>query len=134
MDIWFNILLFAHLVALVVGTTTNIAMPMLMGLAGQLPETNRPAVMALGKRLSTNSRGALVVLVITGVLMMLARYNGFDGQGLWFWLKMALVVALTALLIVPAIVPPDKVHPKVFGIVIRFVLLGIIFSAVMAFN
>lgn len=134
MDIWFNILLFVHLVAMAVGTTTNIAMPMVMGLVGQLPEANRPAAMALGKRLTTNGRGALVVLVLTGILMMLARHGGVAGQGAWFWLKMVLVLALAGLLVASAVVPRERVDPKLFGMLSRAVLLGIIFAAVMAFN
>lgn len=134
MDIWFNVLLFLHLVALAVGTTTNIAMPMVMGLMPQLPADRHGVVMAIGKRLSTNSRGALVVLVVTGIAMMWMRHGGVAGQGAWFWIKMALVVALAALLVASALVPREKLHPKVFGIATRLVLLGIIFAAVMAFN
>lgn len=134
MDIWFNLLLFLHLVALAVGTATNIALPLVMGLMPQLAADKHGAVMAIGKRLSTNSRGALVVLVITGLAMLWLRHGGIGELGAWFWVKMVLVVALAALIVASAVVPKEKLNPKIFGMATRLVLLGIIFSAVMAFN
>jgi hypothetical protein len=47
---------------------------------------------------------------------------------------MVLVVALAALIVASAVVPREKLNPKIFGMAARLVLLGIIFSAVMAFN
>lgn len=134
MDIWFNVLLFLHLVALAVGTATNIAMPLVMGLVPQLAADRHGAVMAIGKKLSTNARGALVVLVVTGLAMLWMRHGGIGAQGVWFWIKMVLVVALAALMVASAVIPKEKLNPKVFGMAARLVLLGIIFSAVMAFN
>ncbi len=133
MDLTFDILLFLHLTALVVGASINVAMP----IAGRLmptasPET-RAAFGAFGATLGKYSRAAFGVLLITGIAMVWERYGGVDNMNAWFWVKMALVALLIVLMIVGAVVGPARLNPRVFGLVARLALLGIILSAVLAF-
>lgn len=133
MDLVFNVLLFIHLVALAVGTATNIVMPLIGRTLAGVPEA-RPAFGALAKRLGQNSQAALGVLVVTGVAMLGLRYGGLTGASPWLIGKLVLVGALLVLLVVSRVMPPGRIDPKVLGMVMRVALLGIIFCAVMAFN
>jgi uncharacterized membrane protein len=134
MDIVFNLLLFIHLVALVVGAATNVAMPLIgRQMAGSAPDV-RERLGTIGRTLSMNSRIALAVLVFSGIALLWVRYGGVDGASDWFWAKMALVVVVIILAIVGAIAGPGRINPRVFGVATRLLLLGIVFTAVFAFN
>lgn len=134
MDPTFQIFLFIHLVAFAVGAATNVAMPIV---ASRLAAAGPGAAGALGpiaKRLSTNARAAVVVLVISGVALVYLRYGGFEGMNAWFWVKMALVAFIIAMMAAGAFLPPQALNPRLFGPVMRVTLLGIVLAAVMAFN
>lgn len=66
--------------------------------------------------------------------MVWVRYGGFDLFNTWFWVKMVLVVLIVGLMVVGFVLPPGKINPRLFGMVARVVLLGIILTAVFAFN
>ena len=134
MDIVFNILLFIHLVSLVIGAATNVAMPLIAGqMARAAPET-RAALGTIARRLSFNSRAALAVLVLSGIALLQVRYGGVEGQSAWFWAKMALVVLVIGLVVAGALIPPGRINPRIYGALTRVVLLGIVLCAVFAFN
>jgi len=133
MDMVFNLLLVTHLVALVVGTATAVVMPVLMPrLAVATPE-GRQLLGGVGKQLSLNSRIAFGVLLLSGIGMVYVRYGGFEGLSPWFGVKLGLVGLVLVLMIVSAIWP-KALNPRVFGWVSRLSLLGIVVSAVLAFN
>lgn len=134
MDIVFLILLFLHIVALVVGTATNVVMPLLGAIMPRLAPEARADVAGVTKRLTMNSRGAVIVLILTGIAMMAVRYNGVEGASPWFWAKMAAVVALVVMMIVTSRVPREKLNPKIAGMAMRLILLFIILSALLAFR
>lgn len=70
MNIVFNILLFTHLVALVVGASTNVAMPIIAGrMAAAGPDT-KAALGGIAGQLSRNSSRALWTLICTGLAMV----------------------------------------------------------------
>jgi hypothetical protein len=134
MDIVFNILLIIHLLALAVGATTTVAMPIVVShMAGATPD-GRQMLAGIGARLSLNSRIAVGVLVVSGGLMAWLRYGGVDGLGAWFWAKMALVVILVVALIANAVAPRGTLSPAVMGWITRLALLGVVIAAVFAFN
>ena len=133
MDYVFDFLLICHLVALGVGATTAIAMPIVAGrMAGGTPE-GRQLLGGIAGRLGVNSRIALGVLVVTGVLMLWVRYGGVDAMNGWFWAKMALVVVMVVAVIVNA-VGRGRVNPSVVSWITRLALLGVVITAVLAFN
>ena len=134
MDIVFLVLLFLHIVALVVGTATNVVMPLLGAIMPRLAPEARAEIGGATKRLTMNSRGAVTVLILTGIAMMVVRYNGVEGAGPWFWAKMAAVVALVVMMIVTSVVPREKLNPKIAGMAMRLILLFIILSALLAFR
>ena len=134
MDLGFNILLFVHLVALVVGAATNVAMPLVAGQMARAAPEARAGLGAIARALGINTRIAVAVLIASGLAMVWVRYGGFDLFNTWFWVKMVLVVLIVALMVVGSVLPPGKINPRLFGMVARVVLLGIILTAVFAFN
>jgi hypothetical protein len=134
MDIVFNFLLITHLLALVVGTATAIAMPVVMGrLAGTGPEAGQLGA-AIGGRLGLNSRIAFGILLLSGFGMVWVRYGGVDGLNVWFWVKMGLIALVLVSMIAAAVLPRGAVSPRTMGWIVRLSLLGIIVSAVLAFH
>ena len=134
MDIAFNILLVIHLLALAVGATTAIAMPIVMSrMAGATPD-GRQMLAGIGVRLGLNSRIAVGVLLVSGGLMVWLRYGGVDGLGAWFWVKMVLVATLVIAVIANAVVPRGALNPAVMSWITRLSLLGVVIAAVFAFN
>lgn len=134
MDIVFDVLLICHLIAFGVGATTAIGMPIVMRrMAGAAPET-RAQLGGIAGRLGLNSRIAVGVLVLTGALMVWVRYGGVDGFGNWFWAKMTLVAILVIAMVTGALAPRGSINPAILGWVTRLALLGVVISAVLAFN
>jgi uncharacterized membrane protein len=82
------------------------------------------------------------VLLLTGPLMMWERYGGLDGASVWFWAKMVLVAVMLAIVIVNLalsrrIQAGDRQAAALqrrLGAVSRFAFLGVIVTAVLAFN
>ena len=66
--------------------------------------------------------------------MVYVRYGGFEGQSVWFYVKMGLVVVILAAMIIGAIAKPGTLNPRLLGWITRLAMAGIIISAVMAFN
>lgn len=134
MDITFQLLLLAHLAALVIGTATAVAMPVVMGrMAGATPE-GKQMLGSIGQRLAKNSQISFGVLLLTGIAMVIVRYGGVDGLNGWFWAKMAFVGVVLAMMITGAVVKPGTIKPQVLMWINRLALIGIITSAVFAFN
>lgn len=134
MDLTFNILLFLHFVALIVGATANVAMPLIMPQMMKAPPEARAGYASIGKTLSLYGRGAVALLIVTGVAMVWLRYGGVAGMNEWFWAKMALVALIVVLMAVTAVVGPGRINPRIFGMVARVLLLGIVLTAVFAFS
>lgn len=134
MDITFQLLLIAHIGALIFGVATAVTMPVIMGrMAGASPD-GRQMLGAIGLRLGKNSQLAFVVLLITGVGMVFTRYGGVDGLNVWFWVKMGFVALVIVMMIAGALLKPGTIKPQVQMWVVRIALIGIIVSAVFAFN
>jgi uncharacterized membrane protein len=91
MDYLNPILLWLHLASLAVAGATVFGMPVIMANMAGVGADVRPRVAAIAKRLMMLSRGALVVLLVTGPLLVWLKYGGWAGYNLWFWVKMALV-------------------------------------------
>ena len=134
MDIAFNLILFVHFVALVVGTATNVAMPIVSRQAAKAPPEARAGFGAIGRALSLNARVALALLVVSGIILLQLRYGGVTGMNAWFWAKMVLVGTVIILVVVGTVLGPGRLNPRLFGAITRLVLLGIILTAVFAFN
>ena len=134
MDLTFNILLIIHLAAFGLAISTTIVAPLIGSrMAGASPDA-RPLLGGIGKRLTLNARIAFGLLLLTGIAMVYVRYGGFEGQGVWFFIKMGLVLVVLIAMIIGAVAKPGTISPRVMGWITRLAMAGIVISAVMAFN
>lgn len=134
MDYAFQIFLIIHLIALVFGTATTVAMPVVMReMAGATPES-RKMLGAIGARLSLNSRIAFLVLLLSGPAMVFVRYGGLSGMSPWFFAKLGLVALIVTLIVISLVAPARALNPRLFGWMTRLTLLGIVVSSVLAFT
>ncbi len=134
MDPTFQIFLFIHLVAFGVAVATNVAMPLVgRRMAGAPPEA-MAALAPIARQLGINGRIAIAVLVISGVALVQLRYGGVEAMNVWFWAKMVLVALVVALMVAGHLLPRSWLSPRIFSPIMRLALLGIVLTAVFAFN
>lgn len=134
MDLTFNVLLIVHLAAFGLAIATTVAAPLVGSRMALATQDSRPLLGGIGKQLMINARIAFGLLLITGIAMVYVRYGGFEGQSVWFFVKMGLVVVVLIAMIIGIVAKPGTISPRVMGWVTRLALAGIIISAVMAFN
>lgn len=134
MDILFQLLLLTHIAALVVGTATAVAMPVIMSRMPAAGPDDKQMLGGIGQRLARNAQISLLVLLASGIAMMFVRYGGFDGMNVWFWVKMAFVAVMLVVLVANLVLKPGTLNPRVMMWVSRLSLIGVITSAVFAFN
>lgn len=141
MDLMFQILLWLHIIALVVGGTNSVVMPVIGSqMPGAAAET-RTVLFSIAERLATFGKGAMLVLLVTGPLMLWLRY-GWAVPNPWFWVKMALIVVMLVTITMAATNGKkaragDAVaaaRARTFGMVTGLAFLGVLLSAVLAFD
>lgn len=142
MDILFDILFWIHLVALIGGGSSAVAMPAIGAqMPGATPDA-RERLQAVARRLMMGARGAVAALIITGPLMLWMRYDFTVPNMMWFGIKMVLVVILIICMIVSGIatkkaIAGDTAALKRAGLAGRLsglTLLLIVLAAVFAFD
>jgi hypothetical protein len=136
MTIFFNILLFTHLVALVVGASTNVAMPIIAGRMAAAEPEGKALLGGIAAQLSRNSGRALWTLIGTGLAMVgIVIWRGtVTSPSPWFITKIAIVLALLGLLVIRNLPIASRIKPSTLGLLTRVCLLGIVFCSVMAFS
>ncbi len=134
MDLTFNILLILHLASFGLGIATTIAAPLVGSRMALATPDGRPLLGGIARQLQLNARIAFGLLLVTGIAMVYVRYGGFEGQSVWFFVKMGLVAVIFVAMIVGAVAKPGTVNPRVMGWITRLSMAGIVISAVMAFN
>lgn len=88
-----------HFMALTLGGVASFGIPVL---AARMPGTDPAARPALGQAIQLFSKlgsAAIGTLVLTGIIMTITRIGGFSGQSPWFYVKLALVALLMAVII-----------------------------------
>lgn len=99
MDVFINILIWAHILAFVAGGSNSVVGPVIAGrLAGATPDA-RAGYYGVMNTLAQVGKVAMVVLLVSGPLILWLRYGGLGGASVWFWIKMALVVVMLATII-----------------------------------
>ncbi len=142
MDIVSNLLFWLHLAALAMAGAAVFGLPVVGSQMAAATAETRPLLFTIAGRLSTISRAALVVLLITGLLLIWLKFNGADGFGVWFNVKMVLVLLLLISVIVGGIMlkrarggdrSAAAMLPRLSAVNL-VLLLAIVLSAVFAFN
>jgi hypothetical protein len=93
MEFWQSLLLWLHFLSLGLGGAAVFGGLVLAAAIPKAPPESRPSLAAVRGRLVLLGRVGLALLILTGFLMVQAHGAG---QLIWFSLKMALVLALTA--------------------------------------
>ncbi|WP_332686853.1 hypothetical protein [Devosia sp.] len=142
MDILINLLFWVHLLALVGGGASSVAMPIIGSKLATADGATRETLFEIAGRISKAGRGALGGLIVTGILLFWLRWNFSAPSMIWFSVKMALVVVLLGCVIVGGI-NFKKARggdvaaagtARMAGQVAGLALAGVILSAVFAFN
>lgn len=142
MDILINLLFWVHLLALVGGGASSVAMPIIGSKLATSDGTTRATLFEIAGRISTVGRGALSGLIVTGILLFWLKWDFSAPSMVWFGIKMALVLVLLGAIIVGGINfkkarGGDVAAGRVAGIagqVAALTLAGVILAAVFAFN
>jgi len=135
MDLVFNLLLVLHLAAFGLGISTTIVAPIIGARMPKAPPEARPTLGGILARLALNARVAMGLLLLTGIAMVLMRYNGdFAGIGPWFVVKLALVAVIVVLMLLGIVLKRGVLNPRIMGWITRLSMAGIVIAAVMAFN
>jgi hypothetical protein len=134
MDLTFDILLILHLAAFGVGIATTIAAPLVGSRMALATADSRPLLGGIGRQLQLNARIAFATLLVTAIAMVYVRYGGFEGQSIWFFIKMGLVALILVVMLLGAFTRPGTINPRVMGWITRLSMAGIVISAVLAFN
>ena len=142
MDILINLLFWVHLLALVGGGASSVAMPIIGSKLATAGGATRETLFEIGGRISTAGRGALGGLIVTGVLLFWLKWDFSAPSMIWFGIKMALVVLLLVGVIVGGINfkkarGGDAAAARtaaLAGQIVGLTLAGVILAAVFAFN
>lgn len=140
MDILVNILLFLHFFGLVLGMGSGMALSNATRIVTAAPAES--GFERFTGMLARNGHIGLGLLWVTGLLMVWLRYGGVGAFSVWFWIKMVLVVVLSAAVGMGAAAYRKAKagdgeaarRAKIASTVSGLSGIGIIFAAVFAFN
>ena len=142
MDIVNNLLLWVHLMALAMAGAAAFGLPVVGSKMASASAETRPVLFSVAKGISSVSRAALGLLIITGPLLAWLKFGGVAGFTLWFTIKMVLVVLLLISVIFAGMQMKKAeggdraaagMLPRI-GVVNLLLLLGIVLCAVFAFS
>lgn len=141
-EILVKVLFWIHLMGLALGGAAAFGIPVIGRRMPTVPPETRPLLMQISKGLSRVGQAGLGLLIVTGPLIVWLKYGGFGGFNTSFWVKMTLVVLLLVGVSYSGIllrrvmsgdVAAAPMLPRM-GIVNTLLLLGIVLSAVFAFE
>jgi uncharacterized membrane protein len=98
MDVVINLLIWLHFAGLVVGMGAGFSSGQVSMRMGGAPAEARETLVTLYKALARIGHIGLGILIVTGLLVLFLKYGDLMGMGVWFWIKMALVVVLIGLI------------------------------------
>lgn len=135
------LLLVVHIVAFVAGGANSVVMPVIGArMAGATPDT-RNALVGIAETLAKIGKYAMVTLLVTGLLVLWLKWNWVIPSP-WFWAKMGFIVLMIVFISLnemnaKAARAGDQAAAKrsaMFGQLTAVSFLGVILSAVLAFN
>lgn len=90
-----DVLLIGHFIGLMLGAAGGIGSTVAMGYARSLPAEQGGIVRGLGPSLAHVSTAGLVLMLLTGVSMLIFKYDGMAGMPTMFHVKLLFVATLT---------------------------------------
>ncbi len=95
-----DVLLAFHLLGLMMGAGGGFASMITMRIAATRPPEHVAVLRTLGSPFAKFSAAGLVLMWVTGVALVFAKYGGFSALPGLFWVKMVFVLSLTLAAIV----------------------------------
>ena len=142
MDILNHLLVWLHLVALALGGVASFGIPVVGSKMAAATAETRPVVFSVMMGLSRVAQIGLGLLLVTGPILFWLKWSFTAPSMIWFGIKMLLVLILIGGVIFSGVNArriqagnreAAALQPRI-GMGIMLVLLGIIFSAVFAFE
>lgn len=141
MNILVDILLWLHIIALVVGGTNSVMLPVIGGRMASASPEMRETLFSITEQLAKFGKGAMAVLLITGPLMLWLHF-GWVPPNFWFWVKMALIVVMLVSISLAEANGRKALHGDMaaaekasrFGMLTAVAFLGVLLTAVIAFE
>lgn len=96
MGIVTDLLLVLHILGLVLGVGAGMAMLRVRPIMAGANDEQRSVLFIVGQKLGGHGLVGLAILWITGPLLVWLEYDGFGELNAWFWVKIVLVVILSA--------------------------------------
>jgi uncharacterized membrane protein SirB2 len=136
------ILFIIHIAAFIAGGANSVIMPIIgPRLATATPEV-RGQLMGIVEGVAKVGKYALATLLISGVLVLWLKWGWVAPSPVWFWTKMAFVVVMIVFIAINEMnarkaKQGDQEAGKraqMFGQLTGLAFLGVIVSAVFAFN
>ena len=87
------ILLVVHIIAFIAGGANSVVMPILGARMANAGPAGRAELMGVAKTLARVGKWAMVTLIVTGLLVLWLKWS-FVIPNVWFWVKMAGIVAM----------------------------------------
>ena len=136
------LLFFIHIAAFIAGGANSVLMPVIGSKFATATPEMRTQLWDIAEKVSKVGKVALGTLLVTGVLTLWLKWNWVPPNAIWFWIKMAAVVAMIVLIVMNE----RNAHKarqgdteaarrgQTFGKLIGVAFAVVIFSAVFAFN
>lgn len=135
------VLFVIHIVAFIAGGVNSVIMPIIgPRMATATPEV-RGQLMGIVEAVAKVGKYALATLLISGVLVLWLKWNWVI-PNYWFWAKMGLIVVMIVFIGINEMNARKAKQgdqeaagrSKMFGLLTGLAFLGVIVSAVFAFN
>ena len=135
------LLFVVHILAFVAGGANSVVMPIIGSrMATATPET-RQTLIGVATTLANTGKIAMVTLIVTGLLVLWLKWNWVIPNN-WFWAKMGFIVLMLIFISLNEATtkraqPGDQEavkRSKMFGQLTGLSFLGVVLSAVFAFN
>lgn len=140
MEIVSELLFWAHLVALIGAGGSAVAMPVIVAQLDGAEGDARARLFAVARRAAMAARGALVVLIVTGPLLLWLKWDFHAPSAPWFGVKMLLVLVVVGAVIFAglslkklaqgdaSVLPQVRLANQVGGIALVMVVLTAVFA------
>lgn len=96
MDILIKVLLFVHISSLVLALGAGMAMVRVAPFGADASDDQKSIFFRVLKVMGDHINMGLALLWVTGILMLWLKYDWGVGVSHWFWVKMLLVLVLSA--------------------------------------
>ena len=137
-----TLLLWIHIVAFVAGGSNAVVMPIIGAMLPTVDEASRANLFRIGFQMAVVGKVAAAALLVSGPLLLWLKYGGLQGATPWFWIKMVLIVIMFAAIVFEETnfrrsASGDRAaasRSKLGGIIATLAFLGVLLTAVLAFN